>query len=188
MRSDLPRVLPDTNVCYPISLLDLILRCDEHDLHRVLWTDDILEELVEVWVRNGARSITSARMIASQIRATFKHQQILRADYEQLIGAMPGSDEDDHVHAAAAVSAAPSTLLTANTKDFPATELGARGVTVRHPDDYFVELFQAEPDATHELFANMSSHRRHPAMTVADVVDALERAGLVDFAAAVRAS
>lgn len=25
----LTRVLPDTNVCYPISLLDLILRLDE---------------------------------------------------------------------------------------------------------------------------------------------------------------
>jgi hypothetical protein len=28
----IPRVSPDTNVCYPMSLLDLILRCDESSL------------------------------------------------------------------------------------------------------------------------------------------------------------
>lgn len=114
-----------------MSLLDLLLRCDEHDLHRVLWTNEVLEELVEVWVRNGARSEASARAIAGQIRATFEDQQIVRAAYQHLIVEMPGRDEDDHVHAAAAVAAAPSILLTANTKDFPAAELGARGVTVR---------------------------------------------------------
>ena len=68
----------------------------------------------------------------------------MRTDYEQLIAEMPGRDEADHVHAAAAVAAAPTILLTANTKDFPAAELGARGVTVRHPDDYFVVLLEAE--------------------------------------------
>jgi len=51
MAAGLVRVLPDTNVCYPISLLDLILRCDEQDLHRVVWTDDLLDELTKVWVR-----------------------------------------------------------------------------------------------------------------------------------------
>jgi len=142
MPSQLPRVLPDTNVCYPMSLLDLVLRCDEHDLHRVLWTNDVLEEVVEVWVRNGARSEVSARAIADQIRVTFEDQQVMRTDYEQLIAEMPGRDEDDHVHAAAAAAAAPSILLTANTKDFPEAELGARGVTVRHPDDYFGDLLK----------------------------------------------
>jgi hypothetical protein len=161
-----------------MSLLDLVLRCDEHDLHRVLWTDDVLDELVEVWVRNGARSEASARAIVGQIRAAFEDQQVVRTDYEQLIAEMPGQDEDDHVHAAAAIAAAPSTLLTVNTKDFPAAELGARGVTVRHPDDYFLELFEAEPVVIHGVLAGMSRDRHHPPMTVADVVGALQRAGL----------
>lgn len=188
MPSQLPRVLPDTNVCYPLSLLDLVLRCDEQDLHRVVWTDDVLKELVEVWVRNGARSEASARVIVDQIRSTFEGQQIVRADYEQLIIEMPGRDEDDHVHAAAAVAAAPSILLTANTKDFPPAELDALGVTVRHPDDYFVDLLTAEPGAVRDVVAGMSSDRQHPPMTVAEVVGALGRAGLVRFAAAFEAT
>jgi len=71
-------------------------------------------------VRNDVRSEASARAIADQIRATFEDQQVLRTDYEQLIAEVPGRDEADHVHAAAAVAAAPTILLTANTKDFPA--------------------------------------------------------------------
>jgi hypothetical protein len=42
------RVLPDVNVCYPISLLDLVLRLDENDFHEVIWTDDLLDELARV--------------------------------------------------------------------------------------------------------------------------------------------
>ncbi|MHB1533200.1 MAG: hypothetical protein ACYC1D_01040 [Acidimicrobiales bacterium] len=34
----LRRVLPDTNVCYPLSLLDLILRADEASLHQIILT------------------------------------------------------------------------------------------------------------------------------------------------------
>lgn len=37
MPSQLRRVLPDTYVCYSMSLLDLVLLCDEQDLHRVVW-------------------------------------------------------------------------------------------------------------------------------------------------------
>lgn len=179
-------MLPDTNVCYPMSLLDLVLRCDEHDLHRVVWTDDLLDELVDVWMRNGVRSEASARAIAHQIRATFEDQRIPRTDYDHLIADMPGPDEDDHVHAAAAVAVAPSILLTANTKDFPSAELAALGAIVRHPDDYFVDLLAIEPEAMRGVVAAMSSDRKHPPMSVADIVGTLERAGLIKFAAAVR--
>ena len=136
-------------------------------------------------MRNGARSAVAAQSIVSQIRSTFKGQQILRTDYEHLIAEMPGHDQDDHVHAAAAVAAAPSTLLTANTKDFPAAELAARGVTVRRPDDYFLDLFEAEPDAIHEVLSAMSRDRSQPPMTMADILGALEGAGRTNFASVV---
>lgn len=182
MATELPRVLPDTNVCYPISLLDLMLRCDEHDLHRVVWTDDLLDELVRVWIRNGARSKRSATAIVRQIAETFPDQHVGRDDYQHLIPTMPGADPDDHVHAAAAASIAPSIILTANTKDFPAMHLAALGVTVVHPDAYFHELLDAVPDEIHAVLAEMSKSRRRPPTSVLEVVGALERAGLQAFA------
>ncbi len=53
---------------------------------------------------------------------------------------MPGDDIDDHVHAAAAVSGAPVTILTNNARDFPGGPLGELGVTVTTPDDFLVDL------------------------------------------------
>lgn len=174
-------MLPDTNVCYPISLLDLVLRCDEHDLHRVVWTTDLLDELVRVWIRNGARSEAAATAIVAQIADTFPQQHVSRTDYQHLISMMPGADPDDRVHAAAAASVAPSIILTANLKDFPATELSAFDVTVVHPDAYFLELLRAMPDEIQGVLAGMARARRRPPMSVLDIVDALERAGLHAF-------
>lgn len=183
MPGGLVRVLPDTNVCYPISLLDLVLRCDEQDLHRVVWTDALLEELAGVWVRNGARSADSAHAITDQIRAVFATGRIAPAHYEHLIVDMPGHDPDDHQHAAAAVAVAPSFLLTANLADFPLVPLADRGVTVLHPDDYFVNLLQDEPVAVLGVIEDMAAHRTRPPLTAGDILQTLQRAGLPRFAA-----
>jgi hypothetical protein len=86
------RVLPDVNVCYPISLLDLVLRLDENDIHEVIWTDDLLDELARVWVEHGARSAESAAKACGNIRRAFVGQDVPRKEYAHLIDAMPGRD------------------------------------------------------------------------------------------------
>ena len=113
-------------------------------------------------------------------------QHVGRADYQHLIPTMPGTDPDDHVHAAAAASIAPSIILTSNTKDFPAMDLAALGVTVIHPDAYFHELLDAVPNEIHAVLAEMSRSRRRPPMSVLEVVGVLERAGLQAFARRIR--
>ena len=182
------RVLPDTNVCFPISLLDLILSCDEAQLHEVLWTNDLLDELAHVWVREGARSRESADRICSNIRTAFADQEIYRHEYEHLISAMSGNDPDDHVHAAAAASRAPITIITNNVRHFPAAPLSKLGVEVRRPDDYFVELFNEYPGALADVVSEMASSRRNPTMTRDAVRAALSRSGLTQFAASGRAT
>lgn len=184
----LVRVLPDTNVCFPISLLDLILRCDEADLHRIVWTDELLAELERVWVEKGARSAASARKIGDAIRAAFPDQQVSRDRYKSLIDLMPGPDPDDHVHAAAAVAVAPAIVLTMNLKDFPAEALAEHGVQVEHPDAYFTALSDAYPDDLFLVVEQMAAARRRPSMTPAEVIGALARGGLPTFAARLRRS
>lgn len=112
------RVLPDTNVCYPISLVDLVLRLDEAELHEIVWTEDLLGELARTWVAKGARSALAAEKVCGDIRAAFVGQDVPRDAYEHLIASMPGDDMDDHAHAAAAVVRAPCVILTRNLKDF----------------------------------------------------------------------
>ena len=175
---DRRRVLPDTNVCYPISLLDLVLRLDEAELHEIVWTDDLLDELARKWVGKGARSPEAAAKVCDDIRAAFVGQDVARDEYELLIGSMPGKDPDDHVHAAAAVVRAPCVILTKNVKDFPAEPLAARGVTVCEPDEYLTELFDQHPDELVGIVREMSADRSSPPMTANEIVCALEHAGV----------
>lgn len=181
------RVLPDTNVCYPISLLDLLLRLDEASLHEILWTEDLLSELVEVWVEHGARSRASAESICQAIRDTFPGQDVPRAAYTHLIPLMPGADADDHAHAAAAAARSPATVLTRNLRDFPANPLARYRVSVRTPDDYLTELFAARADEMVLVVQQMAADRRRPPTTVDDVLNALARAGVPRFVQTVRA-
>lgn len=182
----LERVLPDTNVCYPISVLDLILRGDEAALFTVVWTNDLLNELAETWAGNGVRSVESAGRICDQIRATFADQEIPRSAYQSLIDQMPGKDPDDHAHAAAAASRAPVTILTNNIRDFPRKQLAELGVTVIRPDDFFVDLATTRRAELAAVIAAMSATRSRPAMTIPEVLDALKRAGLPGLVARLR--
>lgn len=180
------RVLPDVNVCFPISLLDLVLRLDEADLHQVIWTEDLLDELTRVWVEHGARSAEAAAKVCGDIRKAFVGQDVPRREYEDLVASMPGSDPDDHAHAAAAVARTPCIILTKNTKDFPSKTLTVHGVMVREPDDYLAEIFDQHPDEMVDIVRQMAADRSKPPMTATEVVDALARAGVPELAARVR--
>lgn len=180
------RVLPDTNVCYPMSLLDLVLRLDEAELHEIVWTEDLLDELARKWVEKGARSAEAAAKVCGDIRSTFVGQDVPRDKYEHLVDSMPGNDSDDHTHAAAAVVRAPCVILTNNVKDFPAEPLAARGVLVRRPDEHLTVLFDQHPDELISIVREMSADRTDPPMTANEIVDALERAGVVELAARMR--
>jgi hypothetical protein len=184
----IPRVLPDTNVCYPMSSLDLILRCDEASLLTVLWTEALLAELTRKWVEHNVRSEQACERICEQIRETFVGQDIARAEYESLIATMPGKDPDDHVHAAAAVSRAPVTILTNNVRDFPAQPLAELGVTVMTPDNFFVSMATSHGATLANVIAEMAASRRNPPMTTTEVLEALGRAGMPNFAARIRAA
>lgn len=183
----LRRVLLDTNVCFPISLLDLMLRLDEAAFHEILWTEDLLAELAEVWIEKGVRSPESAARICDDIRRTFADQEVPRADYSHLVDSMPGKDPTDHPHAAAAVARGQSTIVTVNTADFPAQPLAELGVTVVRPDDYLCGLLDEYAEGVAELVVEMAADRRNPPMTAGEVLDALGRAGVGRFAAAARA-
>lgn len=45
------RVLPDTNVLFPFSVMDVLLALSEDSAHEVIWTDALLDEWEEVIVR-----------------------------------------------------------------------------------------------------------------------------------------
>jgi hypothetical protein len=88
------RDLPDVNVCFPISLLDLVLRLDEAELNRIVCTNDLLDELARVCVEHGARSAEAAANVCRDIRGAFAGQDVPRHEHEELIDSMSGRDRE----------------------------------------------------------------------------------------------
>ena len=96
------RVLVDTSVLFPFSVMDLMLAPTENAMHQVLWTDDLLDEWERVIVREHQRTADTAASVTAAIRDYFADGRIDRSVYEHLIETMPGGDPDDRPHMAAA--------------------------------------------------------------------------------------
>jgi hypothetical protein len=180
------RVLADTNVLFPFSVMDLLLALSEVGIHEVIWTDALLDEWEEVIVREQQRSPETAAAVTATIRDFFGDSKVERAEYESLIAQMPGDDADDHPHMAAAVARRPCTLLTKDSKDFPTDPLADLGVRVTDPDAYLCELADELPDEVADVVTRLAGEKRRPPKTPLDLLADLERAGVPRFAALVR--
>lgn len=75
------------------------------------------------------------------------------------------------------------TLLTNNVRHFPKGPLAELGVTVIKPDAFFVDLAITRLVDLIAVVSEMAMSRRQPPMSVADLLDVLDRAGVPKFAA-----
>ncbi len=177
------RVFVDTNVLFPFSVMDLFLALSENSIHTVIWTDALLDEWERVIVREHQRSPTTAASITTAIREFFADSKIELNAYEQLIGQMPGNDPDDRHHMAAAIAGGATALVTENIKDFPIEPLAALGLRVVRPDAYLSELLNNFPNEAISTIVRVAAEKRNPPRSTADVLDALNAAGLRIFTA-----
>ena len=175
------RVLVDTSVLFPFSVMDLLLALTEDAVHQVLWTDDLLDEWERVIVRERRRTPETAASVTAAIREFFADGRIDRSTYEHLIDQMPGGDPDDHPHMAAAVAAGVDALVTANLADFPEEPLAALRVRVVDPDLYLCELLSEHPEEVAAAVVRMAAEKTRPPMTPGDVIRRLRGAGLRSF-------
>ena len=139
------RVYPDTNVLFPISVCDLVLRLAEIDVHQVLWSDYLLHELEEKLVERRRCTADSARKICDAIRHAFPEGEVERSRYEALMATMTGPDADDHEHSAVAAAGGATVILSSDTAGFPARDLSPHGIVRREPDAYLSDLLGAFP-------------------------------------------
>ncbi|WP_053722965.1 PIN domain-containing protein [Saccharothrix sp. NRRL B-16348] len=181
------RVFADTNTLYPFYVCDLLLHCAEEDLFRVLWSEDLLAELVEVVPRSGRKSRQAVAGLCAAIREVFPDDEVPRRDYEHLIASMPGSDPDDWAHSAAALAGKADILLTRDTKGFPKAALGRRGLRVTTADQFMCEQFGAFPEDLVRVVRNQVADLTRSRLTADELLDRLSHpTGVPRFAARVR--
>ncbi|MEO6628734.1 MAG: hypothetical protein ABIP03_09220 [Aquihabitans sp.] len=86
------RLYLDTNVLFPMTLMDLLLAMAEDFHYDLLWSDFLLEEWEPVIVREQRRTPEQATAITSAIRQAFPSGRIAPEDYESIIETVPGPD------------------------------------------------------------------------------------------------
>ena len=104
------------------------------------------------------------------------------SDYEHLIATLTLPDPDDRHVLAAAIHGGADVIVTANLKDFPAETLASYNMVAQEPDAFICDLLLAAPDAAVAAFAADRARLRNPAMSQAEYIEALRRAGLTETA------
>jgi hypothetical protein len=106
--------------------------------------------------------------------------------YEPLIETLDLPDPDDRHVLAAAIRVNAQVIVTRNLKHFPRERLAPWGVKAKSPDDFVRDQIGLDPQAVWACVQQIvDSRTRHP-VTTDDVLNELERDGLVGSAAILR--
>jgi excisionase family DNA binding protein len=180
------RIFVDTNVLFPFSVMDLMLALTEDGIHEVMWTDVLLDEWERVIVESQRRSPDAAAAITAAIREFFADTRIPEDSYRDLVPEVDGPDPDDNVHMAAAVAGRVEAIVTWNEKDFSCDFIKNHAVAMVNPDAYLCALYGEFPQEVLGTIKRIAAGKRRPPMTPSVIVDALDRAGVREFALQVR--
>lgn len=128
-------VLYDTNVLYPNTLRDLLIRIAAEGLVQAKWTDRILDEVFRN-VRKNRPDLPDHLLDRTRTLMVKAVRDCLVNGYEPLIPVLELPDPDDRHVLAAAIRSRAQVIVTNNLKDFPAACLRQWDIEPRSADDF----------------------------------------------------
>lgn len=169
--------LLDTSVLWPSLQRDFLLSLAIEGLYRPLWSEAILEELLEheslkLQRRGADRQLAdeaAARLIAT-MRTEFDDGVVL--GWEALEGSFGLPDPDDEHVVAAAVVGGAGAIVTSNLRDFPAARLPTQ-LTVRAPWEFAADTVSVDPDRAAMAIHEIAGRYRSPRRTASELLDLL---------------
>jgi predicted nucleic acid-binding protein len=177
-------VVYDANALVGNALRDLLIRIGQSGLVQARWTERILDETVAA-VQKARPDIASEkiqRLKALMIRALADG---IVTGYEPLIDGLHLRDPDDRHVLAAAIRCGAQVIVTAD-KDFTAEDLAPWDIEAKHPDEFVLDQIEINDRIVWGCVQQIADARTNPPQTIGDVLSELERAGLVQSAAALR--
>ena len=110
----------------------------------------------------------------------------LATGYEGLIEALQLPDLDDQHVLAAAIIGQADVVVTRNVKDFPQELLERYGIEAQHPDEFIRYLLDLAPFLIVDALRDQQASLTRPPMSLEEILDLLERIGLVEAVAELR--
>ena len=180
-------VVYDANVLYPNTLRDLLIRIAQSGTVQAKWTNAILDEMSRALRRNRPE-IPEEKLERLRELMNRAVRDCLVAGYEPLIEGLKLPDPDDRHVLAAAIKAGAQVIVTRNLKDFPESDLGPWNVEAKSPDAFVLDQVHINVRAVAASVRQIADSRTNPPEAVEDVLAQLERDGLVESVAALRAT
>ncbi len=178
-------VLYDACVLYGNEVRDLLIRIAISGMVRAHWTDEILDEAFRNLLANRP-DLSPDRLSVTRERMNLALPWALVGGHEPLVEALKLPDPDDRHVLAAAITAGAVVIVTSNLDDFPAVALEPFGVEAKTPDDFVLDQISLDEGTVRDCVHQIARGRKRPPKTYEAVLNALERAGLVGSAAALR--
>jgi hypothetical protein len=136
----------DSNVLYPVSLRNLLMRLALADLYQPRWSADVHEGWMQA-VLQDRPDIPRERLEGIRAAMDREAEEAIVTGYQPLIAGLALPDPDDrHVLAAAIVGQA-DIIVTRNLRDFPDDALAPYNIGVQHPDEFVRHLLDLAPRA-----------------------------------------
>ncbi len=176
----------DANVLYPSTLRDLLIRIAQAGLIQAKWTDQILDEVFRNLIANRP-DLDPQRLTRTRDLMNKAVRDCLVTGYQPLVDALQLPDPDDRHVLAASIKARAQVIVTNNNKDFPPAALEPWGIEAKSPDAFILEQIDLSRGTVQGAIQRIADSRRNPTATFLQVLGLLERDGLVESSAALRA-
>lgn len=183
----LQRVFIDTSELFPFTIMDALLTLSEDFIFSWVWTDEVLEEWEKVIVREGLRSVESARSVSDAVRAHFSEYRIDPILYRGRATPNLSPDPDDRLHAAACVYGDVDILLTRNHREFAAPAIGQAGVQVMSSDEFLCGRLSHRRRSVIESISRTANRKLSPPISPIELANVMANAGTPKFAARLKA-
>ena len=171
-----PAVFPvvlDSCVLYPYALRDLLLEAAHAHLYRVHWSAKILEDTLRNLLEKEAIPRKRADELRLRMEATFPEAMV---DPPAWLAQEVACHEGDRHVVAAALGAKAESIVTLNTRHFPAAALAPLAIEAITPDQFLINLWDLQPQVLIACLQVIASRQREPSRRTMDfVLESLNR-------------
>lgn len=164
----------------------MLIRVAAAGLVQAKWTETILDETFRN-LKTNRPDLDPDKLARTRTAMKGAIRDFLVVGYEPLIDAVQLPDPDDRHVLAAAIRAKAQVIVTFNLKDFPQETLAVWDVEAVHPDAFLEAQIDLNPQIVYAVLQRIADSCKKPPLTVADLLESLERTGLVASVAALRA-
>jgi len=181
----------DSCVLYPPGLRNLLMWLAVEGVLDPRWTDEIHEEWIRNALEDDAKKNTPPRLDRARLERTRdlmnRHaERSLVTGYERHIAALALPDPNDRHVLAAAIQSGAEAIVTFNDRHFPDAVLAPFNVRAVKPDAFLCDRFDADPETFLRAVRALLDSLRNPPMSLDQLSEGWERAGLPLLARRVR--